>query len=195
MRKLAFLLLVVSAGVAQADEPNPIDLREWIKTRGASDAALAEWQQGSCPEVVVGPKHETALQCYEQESVTRTIKGESEPAYRVLDHYTLRVVRDKKVVVLIDVPVKAQALDGIPPSPNQKPPPWRPFVIASDGMSIIVGDPNEAADCKPSGSRPGSAPSTEAERAWAALDRDLHDRICKARGRYVWTKGVFRHKR
>lgn len=194
MRGLASLLLVVGVGVAQADEPNPVDLREWIKARGASDASLADWQQGSCPEVVVGPEHETALKCYEQESATRKISGDSEPAYRVLDHYSLRVVRDKKLVTLIDVPVKAQALDAVPRPLNQKPPPWHPFVIANDGMSIVVGDPKEAADCNSSGSHPSSAGNTEADRVWAALDHDLHDRICKARGRYVWNKGLFSRK-
>ena len=36
-------------------------------------------QQGSCFEVGVGPDHETALQCYEQEFATRKIRGDSEP--------------------------------------------------------------------------------------------------------------------
>ena len=191
MRSLG-LLLLVSVGIAHADEPKSVDLREWIKARGASDASLADWQQGSCPEVVVGPEHEAALQCYEQESVTRKIPGGDEPAYRVLDHYSLRVVRDKKLVTLIDVPVKAEVLDAVPRPLNQKPLPWHPFVIAKDGMSIIVGDPNEAAGCKSSGARPVG--NTEADRVWAALDHDLQDRICQARGRYVWTKGLFGRK-
>jgi hypothetical protein len=190
MRSLG-LLLLFGVGIARADEPKSADLREWIKARGATDASLADWQSGSCPEVVVGPAHETALQCYEQESATRKVPGADEPAYRVLDHYSLRVVRDQKLVILIDVPVKAEVLDAVPHPLNQKPPPWHPFVIGNDGMSIVVGDPSEAADCKSSGSRATSG-TTEADRVWAALDHDLHDRICKARGRYVWTKGLFR---
>jgi hypothetical protein len=122
MRSLG-LLLLVGVGVARADEPKSADLREWIKTRDASAASLFDWQQGSCPEVVVGPEHETAVQCYEQESVTRKISGDSEPAYRVLDHYSLRVVRGKKLVTLIDVLVKAEALDAVPRLLHPKPPP------------------------------------------------------------------------
>ena len=125
---LGLLLLVVGVGAAQADEPKPVDLREWIKARGAPEASLADWQQGSCSEVAVGPAHETALQCYEQEFPTRKIAGDSEPAYEVLDHYALRVVRDKKLVTLIDVPVKMEALDAMPRPLNQKRPPWHPFL-------------------------------------------------------------------
>lgn len=77
MRSIAFLLVVVST--AHADEPASVDLREWLKARGASESSLADWQQGSCFEVGVGPDHETALQCYEQEFATRKIRGDSEP--------------------------------------------------------------------------------------------------------------------
>ena len=171
-----------------------VDLREWIKARGAPEASLADWQQGSCSEVAVGPAHETALQCYEQEFPTRKIAGDSEPAYEVLDHYALRVVRDKKLVTLIDVPVKMEALDAMPRPLNQKRPPWHPFVIADDGMSIVVGDSNEAADCKGLGSHPTPDGNTDGDRVWAALRHDLRERICRARGRYVWTRGLFSRK-
>jgi hypothetical protein len=187
-------LLLLGVGIAHADEPKSADLRDWIKANGASDASLADWQSGSCLEVIVGPEHETALQCYEQESATRKIPGDGEPAYRVLDHDSLRVVRDKKLVTLIDVPVKAEVLDGVLRSLNQQPPPWHPFEIAHDGLSIVVGDPGEAADCKSSRS-PSNPGKSQADQVWAALDHDLHDRICKARGRYVWTKGSFSRKR
>ena len=49
---------------------------------------------------------------------------------------------------------------------------------ANDGRSIVVGDPNEAADCKSSGLHPIWAPGTPTRIGWvrAALDHDLQDR-------------------
>jgi hypothetical protein len=142
----------------------------------------------SCTALTVGPAHEAAVKCYTQEDVSRPIAGDDMPAFRVLDHYLIRVARDHQVVTLIDVPVKAEALDGIPLPLNAKRKPWHPFDVAPDGKSIVVGDPGEAAACRNRHARATNdgRPRSLGDRVWAALDRDLEDRICNARGTYVW---------
>jgi hypothetical protein len=150
----------------------------------------------SCTAITVGPNHEAAVQCYTQEDVSRPIAGDDMPAFRVLDHYLVRVARDHQVVTLIDVPVKSEPLDGIPLRPNAKRKPWHPFEVAADGRSIVVGDPKEAAACRNRHARDPNNGRHESfsDRVWAALDRDLEDQICDARGTYVWRNGRFRRK-
>ena len=142
MCRLVLRLLVVGVRIAQADE---LDVGSWLAARGASadPEHSFNWQNAMCSEVAVGPHRETALECYEEEYVSRAIPGEAVPANRNVVHVLVRVVREKRVVTLIDVPVKT---------------------------------------------------SSEA-RIWAALRADLEGRICRARGRYVWTKGLFSRSR
>lgn len=104
------------------------------------------------------------------------------PAVKMLFSFAIYVARDKKLVSLIDVPVKADVMDPIVPSPNQPRPPWHPFVLAKDGLSISV-----TSECH----RRQAAARTEEERVWNALSADLDKRICNARGRYVWRNGRF----
>jgi hypothetical protein len=150
----------------------------------------------SCVSIPVGPNHEPAAQCYTQEDVSRPIAGDDMPAFRVVDHYVIRVARDHEIVTLIDVPVKAEALDGIPLPLNAKRKPWHPFEVATDGMSILVGDPAEAAACRNRHARDPNdgRPKSLSDRVWAALDRDLEDRVCNARGTYVWRHARFQRK-
>src|ERR1700760_1207107 len=96
------ICIAISAGRGVEAEPTAADLAD-------GDA---------CTAITVGPNHEAAVQCYTQEDVSRPIAGDDMPAYRVVDHYVVRVARDHRVVTLIDVPVKAEALDSIPPPPN-----------------------------------------------------------------------------
>ena len=99
-------------------------------------------------------------------------------------------------VTLIDVPVKSEALDGIPLPLNAKRKPWHPFEVASDGLSIVVGDPKEAAGCRNRHARDSNDGRSKSlsDRVWASLDRDLEDRICNARGTYVWRSRRFQRK-
>lgn len=147
MRRLVLLLLVVGVGTARADE---LDVGAWLKARGASadPERSFNWQNAICSEVAVGPHHETALECHEEEYVSRDIPGEAVPANRNVVHILLRVVRDKKLVTLIDVPVRTFSEDAQPRPMNVTPPPWHPFEIAKDGLSIVVGDPKDATACK-----------------------------------------------
>ena len=124
---------------------------------------------------------------------TRDIPGEAVPANRNVVHVLLRVVRDKKLVTLIDVPIQTFSEDAQPRPMNVTTPPWHPFEIAKDGMSIVVGDPKDAAACKSPANPPDAGRTAEAQ-IWASLRSDLEGRICKARGRYVWTHGLFSRK-
>jgi hypothetical protein len=191
MRTLGLLLLVVvGVGSARADV---LDVGTWLEARGVSadPERSFDWQNAMCSEVAVGPHHETVLDCHEEEYVSRDIPGAAVPANRNVVHILLRAVRGKKLVTLIDVPVKTFSLDAQPGPNNVTPrPPWHPFEIARDGMSIVVGDPKDAAACNSPADPPDAASSAEAQ-IWAALRSDLEGRICKARGRYVWTNGLF----
>ena len=180
MTRIWITLVVVLAGQVVRAEPTAKDL--------AGD--------DSCDAITVGPKQEAAVKCYTQEDVSRPIAGDDEPAFRVVDHYLIRVARDHQVVTVIDVPVKSEALDGIPPPPGAKRPPWHPFEVAADGMSIVVGDPKEAAACRNRHARASNDGRSQSlgDRVWAKLDRDLEDRICDARGTYVWRRGRFQRK-
>jgi len=192
MRRVGLLLLLVGAGTARADE---LDVGTWLEARGASadPESSFNWQNAMCSEVAVGPHREAALECYEEEYVSRPIPGEAVPANRNVVHVLLRVVRARKLVTLIDVPVRTFSEDAQPRPITVAPPPWHPFEIAKDGLSIVVGDPDDAAGCKSLASAPRSKGTTE-ERIWAALRADLEGRICNARGRYVWTRGRFSRK-
>jgi hypothetical protein len=191
MRRLICMLIVTCAAPAvEADR-----FVDWIAAHGASQSALDhyEYTPDSCDEITVGPHHEAALQCSWTEDVSRPIAGEDEPAYRVVEHYAIRTVRAHDVVTLIDVPVRAQALDAMPLPLNAPRKPWNPFVVASDGMAITVGDPDDAKGCRGARRKP-AAGATKRDRVWDELDNDLHARICKARGTWVWRRERFQRK-
>jgi hypothetical protein len=183
----------VNAVALDAAPPDGFDLATWLATRGVT--GTPEDLAQSCAELVVGADHEPAILCYLTEDVTRAIRGSDMPAYRVVERNLVRVVRANKLVTLLDVPLRFQALDA-PPRPLDAPPLPSRFEVAPDGQSIQVGIPDDDAVCKDVANRAARALARLAAgdkegRAWIVLDRDLQTRVCAARGRYVWRGGRF----
>lgn len=173
-------------------DPDNIDLTAWFTAHGAT---APEYEEAyGCSEHVVGAAHEPAVLCTLIEDATRPIPGSDEPAYRIVERNTLRVVRSHAIVTVLDVSLRHAALDAPPPR-RDAPAPTETVTIATDGMSIHVVTANDER-CK---SAPRAAPIFRAgvdpkvERVWAALLDELDKRICASRGRWVWRNGRFAH--
>ncbi|MEO8554694.1 MAG: hypothetical protein ABI678_32175 [Kofleriaceae bacterium] len=182
---------VVTAGAASAASESA--LAEWLAAHGATPASsgLSE----SCSELVVGTAREPAVLCTVNEEIVREVRHSDEPAFRMLERKLVVVVRAKRAVTLLDVPVRFQALDA-PVRPPNTPAPPALLEVAPDGLAIQVGLPDGAVGCKGVASAAARELATLANddrlgRAMVVLDRDLTLKVCAARGHYVWRAGRF----
>ncbi|MFT3695075.1 MAG: hypothetical protein QM831_18200 [Kofleriaceae bacterium] len=183
------LLLLALAGTANAE---PVDLQEWAAAHGGAVPANVNTELGpSCNETEVGPRHEPAILCYTAEFPTFQLPNTDEPAYRVLDRYTVYVVRSEMLIALLDAPTRAGMLDENPASPGEE---KSRFTIALDGMSIVVGDPSDKIDCRNANRKPKLDKLSLVDQEWVTLDAKLRAQICQARGTYVWKRGQFVRK-
>jgi len=186
---------VVTAPPDAAPDPSPsaeLDLRAWLAARGVTEPGEEIY---GCTELVVGTAREPAVLCTLIEEVSRPIRDADMPAFRVVTHDVIRVVRGRKLVTVLDAVIRFQPLDGPPPRPDA-PPIVDPIAVAHDGRSVTVGSPDDAAGCKLVATRAtralaGLGADDRVGRAWIVLDRDLETSVCAARGRYVWRGGRF----
>jgi hypothetical protein len=175
-----------------------IEAREWLAAHGAKGDLEPFANAYGCASFVVGSAREPAVSCVEVEDVSAG--GDENPVYRVVSHRIVRVVRNAKVVSVLDVMTRIEALDGPVALPGEE---SRGFLdldvtIARDGMSAKVVPLDPKTDCHAPAASPDPAPVGDDDkeflaqnRAWIDFDSKWEAKMCKQRGTYVWKSGRF----
>jgi hypothetical protein len=181
---LVLFVLFALVGTAAARAPArasapPIYGDEWFKAHGAT-GSLDQIDFGwGCEEVAVGPDAVPALACSIHDEVTRD--AGAEPVFRALVRRVVRLVRNGKIVTVLDVITNLDVYDA--PGPN-----W-PSLFALElrikGEKAVLDDNGKCAKV------PARQSGDESRVAWHNLDRDMASRMCKARGTYRWKRGRF----
>lgn len=174
-----------------------LEPRVWFPAHGARAESIDEYDNSyGCVSIVVGAAHEPALQCTDIEDVSTG--GDENSVFRVITHQIVRVVREGKVVKVLDVRTRLEPLDGVAATLGQEQPSGivdMKLTIAADGLSAIVEPLDPKTDCRRRGATHvvDDDPEIAAQlQVWVAFDDEWTTRICKARGRYFWKNRFFR---
>jgi hypothetical protein len=206
-------VLVVDAGVTlDTDTPTPsrdvIDPVAWLVAHGVANAiatsTISTEGYGHCHELDVGAPPQVSLDCQENERVTQGTGVTA--AYRDVVHEKIRVVSAGKPRVVADMAIgifspdfpdnvvldlnlstesstTLRLVDALPPH------------VSCAAAIANVDHPKQKQDplspnIEPSSSQP-QRNQDPLSRNLDALDRTLIARICRGRGRYVWSVNRF----
>lgn len=190
-------IVVVDASTVDASVPEVMDAappvivtrkpttpKAWLQGQGATVKSLGPLANvDSCVLAGVGSPSEAAILCASHREVDRGAGANA--TYRIVSHRTVSVVRNDAIVNVLDVVEGIQPLD---PETDRDP---RFLVLsldlAPDGLSATVTD-SAKAGCKPSASHLAIEKSLP---TWWAIDNELVNAACAARGRYTWKGGTF----
>ncbi|MCL2724465.1 MAG: hypothetical protein FWD69_08520 [Polyangiaceae bacterium] len=167
-----------------------VDPTAWLTERGvdAKQASKASLTSGSCRSILIGASNETALSCQEVEHVFGSRK-----VSRMVVRERTRVVRSNNPVVVLDVPIAIDPLEG----PDQLL--ALEVAFAPDGNSATVQDRAETPElvhCKGAllalseRGRERPDPKTMASE-YDTLDKQLIKRLCDGSRRFVWKDSRF----
>jgi hypothetical protein len=186
----------LDAGPFEASAKRVDYATEWLSPRGATGSLDRFGNVWGCVEIVVGTAREPALVCDEAQEPSR---GKDETSvYRVVTHRVAFVVRAHKIVTVLDVEWRLEALDAPHPGPGRSSPAIieLQLTIAPDGMSATLEDARaDMMDACPAEIPSARTPQKQGEKgeldAWRAFDDELERRMCNARGGFIWKAGRF----
>lgn len=162
-------------------------LASWYQSRGTKPPQEIE---PSCREIVLGPGSEAALWCERIQHESRGKPGTPLHTYRVLTLVSVRAVRNKRVEVLLEAPLRFDLLDKEDLEQGSL------FELAVEMQAplteLSLREPSDGAcDEAEAELRRQRAGSDLSQAAWARLDEELRARLCRAIGRYVPKGGRF----
>jgi hypothetical protein len=167
----------------------------WYTSRGAKPPPNEI--EPVCREITVGPKGEAALFCERIQHETRGQPGTPLHTYRVLTLVSVRTVRAKKAITLLEAPLQVDLLDK---EDIDEGPLFALQIDEPDGSAaaseITLREPKEGACAEAaltlkSGRDNARASKDDVMTAWARIDEDLRARICGAAGSYRWQNDRF----
>lgn len=160
----------------------------WYQTRGAKPPR--EQIEPSCHEITLGA--EAALHCEGIQHESRGKAGTPLHTYRVLTLFSVRVVRNKRAVVVFETPIRFDVLDKEDVDKGSL------FELAIDSKSqfteLVLREPSDGAcdEARAALRRHRDAARAEndpSQVAWARLDEELRSRLCRAIGKYALKGG------
>lgn len=164
----------------------------WYKSRGAT-RPQGEIEP-ACREIIVGPGGEAALLCERIQHETRGQPGAPLHTFRVLAFISVRTVRGKAVVNLLEAPFQVDLLDKEELDEGPL------FALELNDLELpsqlVLREPGDGACAKAEQRLKADRDQARASKdlvmaAWTRLDEEMRARICSAAGSYRFQNGRF----
>jgi hypothetical protein len=160
-------------------------VESWYKSRGAKRPQ--DEIEPVCRELTVGPRGEAALLCHRIQHETRGQPGAPLHTFRVLAFISVRAVRGKKVINLLEAPYQVDLLDKEELDEGPL------FALELDDLALtdrlVLREPEDGACAKAEQKLKADRDQARASKdavvaAWTRLDEEMRARICGAAGSY-----------
>jgi hypothetical protein len=167
-------------------------LTAWYASRGAKPPQHEI--EPVCREIIVGPASEAALLCERIQHETRAKPGSPLHTYRVLTLLSVRTVRNKQALTLLEAPLQVDLFDK--EELEDGPLFALELVEPQKPSELTLREPELGACAKAEQTlaryRDEARASKDAvQLAWGRLDEELRARLCHAAGKYSWQNARF----